>query len=65
MAEPVRVGWKDIGIAAIGVAVLLAVLHAGAAALSLPVPQWLISSLGGAVGVAAWFWFKSRGSEAQ
>ena len=64
MADPIRVDWKDIGIGAVIVIVVIVVLQLGAAALNIPIPQWLISGLGGAIGVAAWFWFKSR-SKAQ
>jgi uncharacterized membrane protein YjjB (DUF3815 family) len=60
MAEPVRIDWKDIGIGAVIVAVVSIVLFLIVGGLNLPIPQWLISGLGGAIGVAIWFWFKRR-----
>ncbi len=60
MSEPVRMDWKDIAIGAAVVAVVSIVLFLIVGALNLPVPQWLVSGLGGAIGVAAWFWVKRR-----
>jgi hypothetical protein len=63
MAEPVFAGWKDIAIGAAIVFVVSVVLFLIVGALNLPIPQWLISGLGGAVGVAIWFAFKRRGAK--
>jgi hypothetical protein len=52
--------WKDIGIGAAIVFVVIVVFSLVVGIFNLPVPQWLISGLGGAIGVAAWFWIKSR-----
>jgi hypothetical protein len=55
MAEPMRTSWKDILIGAAIVFVVSVVLFLIVGGLNLPIPQWLISGLGGAVGVAIWF----------
>jgi uncharacterized membrane protein YjjB (DUF3815 family) len=60
MAEPVRIDWKDIGVGALIVAAVSIILFLIVGTLNLPVPQWLISGLGGAIGVAVWFWLKRR-----
>jgi hypothetical protein len=55
MAEPVQWSVKQIATGAAIVFVVSIVLFLAAGALNLPVPQWLISGLGGAMGVAVWF----------
>lgn len=55
MAERRRFTTQEI---AIGVGVLLVVffvIYLGAGALNLPIPQWLLAAIAGAVGVAIWF----------
>jgi hypothetical protein len=60
MAEAVKFSWKDILIGAAIVAVVSMILFLIVGALNLPIPQWLISGLGGAIGVAVWFAYKKR-----
>jgi hypothetical protein len=55
MAEQMQWSVKNIAIGAAIVFAVSIVLFLLAGALNLPVPQWLISGLGGALGVAIWF----------
>jgi hypothetical protein len=55
MAEPMRWNVRQIAMGAAIVFVVSIVLFLAAGAANLPVPQWLISGLGGALGVAIWF----------
>jgi len=55
MAERRKFTTQEILIGVGVLVVVFLVIYLGAGALSLPIPQWLLAAIAGAVGVVIWF----------